>query len=401
MIDDGAGQRQEQAVAHRGPEAGIVEHGAVVVERQPARRIPGRRAVVFLQRRPHQHQERQQHDDDEVEHEQRRREPAPAAEIDGARAEALAGDGREARALIGQPRLQIDAEAAQHQQRDRVGRRQPDLARILVDRLVDRRGIDVDADRQPEQRRHLERFDRAHEQDQQRAEHRRPGELEGDAIGDLQDRGAAHLRGFLERGVHGAERRGHQQERDRGIVQPVDPDHPRHGVDVEEHVVGAEQPLQRHVEDPDLRAREQHPRHREQDAGDHQRDDREREEQLLERRVGALVHPGERGADQQREHRGAGREHHRIDEQPEGLGAEIGGAEIVERELRRPRRGVRRQEALPDQEGERHDRKPHHQRDRNADQDPAGIESPARGSACGNVPSRPTASVMVRLPAVA
>src|SRR5919204_159428 len=50
----------------------------------------------------------------------------------------------------------------------------------------------------------------------------------------------------------------------------------------------------------------------EQDAGDHQRYEREREEQLLERRIGTLVHPGERGAEAERERSGAGRELHRV-----------------------------------------------------------------------------------------
>ena len=162
---------------HRVGELRIVEHGAVGIEADAAQRRPGRRAVEFLQRRPHQHQERQQHDHDEIENEDRRGEIAPAAEVDGARAKALAGDGGEARALARKPRLRVDAERGEQQQRHRIGGGEPDLARILVDRLVDRRRVDVDADRQPEQRRHLERFDRAHEQDQQRAERRRPGEL--------------------------------------------------------------------------------------------------------------------------------------------------------------------------------------------------------------------------------
>src|SRR5438067_923328 len=83
-----------------------------------------------------------------------------------ARPKALAGHGREAIALLRKPRLEIDAERRDQQQRHRIGRGEADLARIAVDRLVDRRGIDLDADRQAEQRRHLERFDRAHEQDQ-------------------------------------------------------------------------------------------------------------------------------------------------------------------------------------------------------------------------------------------
>jgi hypothetical protein len=174
-----------------------------------------------------------------------------------------------------------------------------------VHRLVDRRGEDLDPDRQAEQRRDLERFDGAHEQDQDRGEDRGPRQAQRDAVGHLEDVGPAHHRALLQRRVHGAEGGRHQQEGHRRVVQAVDPDHPRHRIDVEGRRLEPEPRLEREVDEADLGAREQDPRDREQDARDDERDDREREEEVLERRVGALVHPCERGAEQEREDRRA------------------------------------------------------------------------------------------------
>ena len=62
------------------------------------------------------------------------------------------------------------AGAGQCEQREREGQ--------LADRLEDRRGIDVDTHGQTQQRGDLEGFDGAHEQDQQRRQRRRPGQLQ-------------------------------------------------------------------------------------------------------------------------------------------------------------------------------------------------------------------------------
>jgi len=69
----------------------------------------------------------------------------------------------------------------------------------------------------------------------------------------------AHHRGLLERRVHRTECGRHQQERHRRVVQAVDPDHPAHGVDVEERALDAEPRLHHQVDDADLGAGEQDP----------------------------------------------------------------------------------------------------------------------------------------------
>ena len=61
------------------------------------------------------------------------------------------------------------------------------------------------------------------------------------------------------------------------------------------------------------------------------------------------------------------------------VAVQIGGAEILQRELRRRGRGLRREKALPQQEHERHQREPDDQRHRHTDQHPFRIE-PRRGS---------------------
>ena len=84
----------------------------------------------------------------------------------------------------------------------------------------------------------------------------------------------------------------------------------------------------------------------------------QREEQALERRVGALVHPGKQGAEEERERGGAGRKFHGIEKQLRSAGTQIGIAEILQRELRRRCRGLRRQNALPQQENQGHECEP-------------------------------------------
>jgi len=53
------------------------------------------------------------------------------------------------------PRGAAGGERRDHQQRYRIGRSKAHLARIAVDRLIDGRGVDFDANGQTEQRRHL------------------------------------------------------------------------------------------------------------------------------------------------------------------------------------------------------------------------------------------------------
>src|SRR5262249_2397018 len=109
----------------------------------------------------------------------------------------------------------------------------------------------------------------------------------------------------------------------------------------------------------------------------------QREEQRLERRIGALVHPGKTGADDEREHGGAGRELQGVEKEPRVVAAQIGGAEVFERVLRRQRRCLRREKTLPKQEYERDEGKPDAQGDGGTNHHPSGIESrrePGKGS---------------------
>ena len=93
------------------------------------------------------------------------------------------------------------------------------------------------------------------------------------------------------------------------------------------------------------------------------------------------------GADDERQHRGADGELQRVEEQPRVVAAQIGGAEILQRELRRRGGALRREKTLPQQEHERDEGEPDDQRDRNADQQPFRIE-PRHGSGQGQAPDR-------------
>ena len=65
--------------------------------------------------------------------------------------------------------------------------------------------------------------------------------------------------------------------------------------------------------------------------------------------VRSFIHASAVPSDE-REQRGADRELQRVPEEPRGLGAAVGLAVVVERELRRRARRLRREEALPQQE---------------------------------------------------
>jgi hypothetical protein len=161
-------------------------------------------------------------------------------------------------------------------------------------------------------------------------------------------------------------------------VQRVHPDHSPQRVHVDEHGVGAEKLLQGEVDEPDLRAAEQDPGHGEQNPWNHQRDEGQRKEQRLERRVGALVHPGEQRSQQERKHCGAARELDRAPEQHPRFRRAVGLLIVAERELRRLGGGLRREEALPQQESERHDAEVNRHRNAKADDQPFRIEGEPR-----------------------
>src|SRR5262249_45404844 len=97
-----------------------------------------------------------------------------------------------------------------------------------------------------------------------------------------------------------------------------------------------------------------------------------REEQRLERRIGALVHPGKTGADDEGEHGGAGRELQGVEKKPRVVAAQICGAEVLQRVLRRQRRRLRREKTLPKQEHERDKGQPNDQGRGGANHPPSG-----------------------------
>src|SRR2546422_2609430 len=366
----GARHREEQAVPHRAPEVWIAEDGAVRIEGQPLQGLHRGHRIELLQRRPDENRERQYYDQQSIDQEDGGGDIAPAAEIDRSRAKAFSGHGGVLAAAARQPGLEIHADRREDEQGYGVGGREPDLAGGAVHRLVDGRREDLDAHRQAKQGRDFEGLDRAHEQDQQRGKDRRPRERQRDARRHLQHAGAAHHRGFLQRRIHGAERRGHQQEGYRRIMQPVDPDHSRERVDIDEHRVGVEKALQGEIDQPDLRAAEQDPRDGEQDAWNDQRNHRQREEQPLEWRVGALVHPRQQRPDAKRQQRCPDREPQRIPEQDPGVRRAVGLAVVAQREHGRLGGGLRREEALPQQEAERHHAQVHREHDAAADDQP-------------------------------
>ena len=63
-------------------------------------------------------------------------------------------------------RLPVDAARGDRQKRDGIGRSKAHVARIGMQGFIDRRGENLNPHRQAQQRRVLEGFDRAHEEDQ-------------------------------------------------------------------------------------------------------------------------------------------------------------------------------------------------------------------------------------------
>ena len=87
--------------------------------------------------------------------------------------------------------------------------------------------------RHSDQRRHFERFDAAHEIDQQHAEHGRTHQRQRHPTKSLPGARAGGERRLLQRRIHVTERRGHQ-EKNQGIkMNRFRPDHAPHGINVE------------------------------------------------------------------------------------------------------------------------------------------------------------------------
>ncbi len=110
------------------------------------------------------------------------------------------------------------------------------------------------------------------------------------------------------------------------------PDHAGHRVDVERRVLQPKERFEQGIDPANIGAEHENPRHRHQQAGNGERQQREIVKQHRARRIGALHRPGDEAADHEGDDRGAGRIDHRIADQPEQARARIGLDEIVERE---------------------------------------------------------------------
>ena len=127
----------------------------------------------------------------------------------------------------------------------------------------------------------------------------------------IHDAGTAHARGFLQLRIGVAQRRAHQEKRQRRPQEALDHDHPGHGIDVDQNVGGAGNAAVELIDRAGL-AEQQQPRRHIKNVRRSERDDRGEIGQRLERRIGALDDPGGGPADRQRDHRAAGREHERV-----------------------------------------------------------------------------------------
>ena len=240
-----------------------------------------------------------------------------------------------------------------------------------MQRVVDARGEHPDVVAQADHRRHLERLQPAHDHDQDRCVERRLRERQRHAKEDARHRRAAHDRRLLERRIHRAERRHHQQEHEWREMESLDEDHAGQAVDIER--AEAELLDEARVRDPVVRIEQERPRDRMQDPGDDQRHDRRRVHQGLAGHVGAHEQIGERGADDESEHRRAEREDERVEQhRPEPDGA-----------VRVAKRGdgemPASDERLPDQEADGDEREIRDRdRDEQNDQVARGEEAPKR-----------------------
>src|SRR5712691_1297249 len=152
-----AAEGKDQGIPHRASKIRVSEDKVVGVQSEVVQRLPRGHRIESLERGPEQHREGQHDDQQKVDYEDRGGEPAPGAEVDSPRPEPLAGHGRVLAPAAGEPRDEIHAGGRDREQGHRVRGGEADLARVAVHRLVDRRGEHVDSDRQPEERRHLER----------------------------------------------------------------------------------------------------------------------------------------------------------------------------------------------------------------------------------------------------
>ena len=288
------------------------EHGAIIVERDAGERRRADGLIERQQRNPGEHRDRHGQEQQEIEHENPRRRIAQPPEVERARPEALAGDGREPLRVPRQPAVDGEQHQHQHEHQDRERAGAADIGGRLCHHVaVDVGGQNGDAARQPHQRRNLERLDGADEDQHRQRQDGRQREPQGHPPDGHPDAGAAHARGFLQLRIGVAQRRAHQEERQRRPQEALDHDHAGHGIDVDQKVGGAGNAAVELIDRAGL-AEQQQPRRHIKNVRRAERDDRGEIGQRLERRIGALDDPGGGPSDRQRDHRAAGREHERV-----------------------------------------------------------------------------------------
>ena len=330
---DSRGRDRDQQRVGGEPELIGVQHGAVIIERHEFHRGRAHWLIERQQRHPDEHCDRHEQKQHEIDDERGRGRVAQPPEIEWPRPESLAGDGRESLRMPRQPAVDIEQhqDEQQHQHRERA--RAADIGRRARHHVaVDVGGQNRDAARQPDQRRHLECLDGADEDQHRQRQDRGQRQPHGDAPDRLPHAGAAHARGFLELGVGIAQRRAHQQERERRPQKSFDQDHSGHGVDVDQHVGCAGEMAIELIDRPGL-AEHQQPGTDIENVRSSKRDDRGEIGERLERRVGALDDPGADPADHNRYRRAAGREYERVDARCDKAPAAEHGREIPDAPL--------------------------------------------------------------------
>ncbi len=293
----GADQAEHHGVLGRAPEFAVAEHGAIVLERQV---VPAVEAEELEERACHKLADRQHRGHEEEQQAERKRRPAPRAELDHARVEALAGDGLETPAAQHRP---LPDDQQQHQTHDdeaQCGRRLIVRHRALADGVVDFGGDDLDAGRRAEEQRRLETLDAADEAQHHAAgQHRQQQEQRDPAEGGPARR-AAHPACLFERGIHGAEGIDQKQEQERGRVLRHVPDHAAIGKDVDRRGLGTGDRLPGLVDETDLDVAEHAPGHR----GEDRRHEEGQRDHHLEhgaiRRIGTGDDPGKKDGDGER-----------------------------------------------------------------------------------------------------
>ncbi len=233
--------------------------------------------------------------------------------------------------MAGGAAIEIDRQHADREQRQAERARHAELRRRRDDRALDVGSEDVDARRPADQPRHLVGRHAHHEQEQQRREDRRPQQRQGDAGEHLCVAPAGHEPGLLHAHVEDAQRRPERQIGEREIVAGERPGHPGHRIDVQRRLAEPERRFEHRVAPADIRAEDEDPRHRHQQAGNRKREQRQRMKQAAAGRVAALDHPGDQRAHDESRDRGAEREDQRVAEQPQDRPARIGLDEIIER----------------------------------------------------------------------